>query len=226
MNRLILITGATKGLGQAMARDFACLGHTIAGCGRDSAALECMRNELGKPHDFCHVDVREDAEVSRWIKRITLEMGIPDLVVNNAAVINRNAPLWEMSQKEFDQLVDINIKGVQNVIRHAVPPMLVRGSGIIVNMSSGWGRSASPEVAPYCASKWAIEGLTKALALELPEGMAAVPLNPGVINTEMLQCCFGHSASQYGDARAWAKKAVPFLLNLGPDDNGESLSVP
>ena len=115
---------------------------------------------------------------------------------------------------------------VANVIRAFLPSMLTRGTGVIVNFSSGWGRSTSPEVAPYCATKWAIEGLTRALADELPRGMAAVPLNPGIINTEMLQSCFGPSASSYPDADAWARRAVPFLLRLGPKDNGKPLTAP
>jgi NAD(P)-dependent dehydrogenase (short-subunit alcohol dehydrogenase family) len=95
-----------------------------------------------------------------------------------------------------------------------------------VNFSSGWGRSTSPEVAPYCATKWAIEGLSRALAEELPAGMAAVPLNPGIINTEMLQSCFGEHASDYPGPEQWAKKAVPFLLSLSGKDNGSPLTVP
>jgi NAD(P)-dependent dehydrogenase (short-subunit alcohol dehydrogenase family) len=81
-------------------------------------------------------------------------------------------------------------------------------------------------VAPYCASKWAIEGLTQSLSQELPPGMAAVPLNPGIINTEMLQSAFGRSAGNYPVADEWAKIAVPFLLKLGPQDNGRQLTVP
>ena len=80
--------------------------------------------------------------------------------------------------------MDVNIKGTVNVIRHFVPAMVERRRGVIVNFSSGWGRSTRAEVAPYCATKWAIEGFTQALAQELPPGMAAVPLNPGIINTE------------------------------------------
>ena len=103
--------------------------------------------------------------------------------------------------------------------------MIERGQGVIVNFSSGWGRSVSADVAPYCASKWAIEGLTRALAAELPTGLAAVPLNPGIVNTDMLQICFGDGAAGYPDAEAWAESAVPFLLELGPKDNGQPLSV-
>jgi NAD(P)-dependent dehydrogenase (short-subunit alcohol dehydrogenase family) len=103
--------------------------------------------------------------------------------------------------------------------------MIAKKHGVVVNFSSGWGRSTSPEVAPYCATKYAIEGLTQALASELPKGMAAVPLNPGVINTDMLQSCFGTNAKSYPDPEEWAESAVPFLLKLGPKDNGKPLTV-
>src|SRR4029079_14412946 len=98
--------------------------------------------------------------------------------------------------------------------------------GVIVNISSGWGRSTAAEVAPYCASKWAVEGLTRALAQELPRGMAAVPLNPGIIDTDMLRTCFGGSAGNYPSPERWAEQAVPFLLGLGAKDNGQALTVP
>jgi NAD(P)-dependent dehydrogenase (short-subunit alcohol dehydrogenase family) len=140
--------------------------------------------------------------------------------------MHKPAPLWQVPAPEFSKLIDVNVKGVANVIRAFVPAMIEAGHGVIVNLSSGWGRSASPEVAPYCASKWAIEGLTKSLAQELPAGMAAVPLNPGVINTDMLQKCFGPSASHYPTAQEWAEQAAPFILGLGPKDNGQSLNVP
>jgi NAD(P)-dependent dehydrogenase (short-subunit alcohol dehydrogenase family) len=112
------------------------------------------------------------------------------------------------------------------VLRHFVPAMIERRQGVIVNFSSTWGRSTSPEVAPYCATKWAVEGLTRALAEELPPGMAAVPLNPGIIHTEMLQSCFGAAAAEYPDADDWARRAVPFLLKIGPKDNGKPLTAP
>lgn len=81
-------------------------------------------------------------------------------------------------------------------------------------------------MAPYCATKWAIEGLTRALTQELPKGMAAVPLNPGIIDTDMLRRCFGGDAGHYPTPERWAETAVPFLLGLGPKDNGKPLTVP
>ncbi len=106
-----------------------------------------------------------------------------------------------------------------------VPAMVAKKKGVIVNFSSGWGRSVAPEVASYCMSKWAIEGLTKALAEELPKGMAAVPLNPGVIDTAMLRSCWADGAASCPKADVWVKAAAPFILQLGAKDNGRSVSV-
>jgi NAD(P)-dependent dehydrogenase (short-subunit alcohol dehydrogenase family) len=221
----ILITGVTRGLGRAMLAEFTRAGHQVLGCGRSISAVDELR-EFHPQSDLRVVDVARAAEVERWAEQVLQRHSAPDLLLNNAAVINRNAPLWNISEAEFGRVVDINIKGVVNVIRAFLPPMLARRTGVIVNFSSGWGRSTSPEVAPYCATKWAIEGLTRALADELPSGMAAVPLNPGIINTEMLQSCFGSSAADYPLADAWARTAVPFLLRLGPKDNGKPLTAP
>ncbi|SIO38440.1 NADP-dependent 3-hydroxy acid dehydrogenase YdfG [Singulisphaera sp. GP187] len=222
----ILITGATRGLGRAMAVEFAELGHTVVGCGRTAGAIARLREEFGASHDFTAVDVADDGQVRAWATDVLDRLGPPDLLLNNAALINRNAPLWKVGADEFDRVVDVNLKGVANVLRAFVPAMIERETGVIVNFSSGWGRSTAPEVAPYCATKWAIEGLTRALAQELPTGLAAVPLNPGIIDTEMLQTTFGGRAKHFLSPEAWAKVAVPFLLTLGPKDNGKPLSVP
>jgi NAD(P)-dependent dehydrogenase (short-subunit alcohol dehydrogenase family) len=225
MMKTILVTGVTRGLGRAMAEGFIRLGHTVAGCGRSKKEIEQLRCAHAKPHEFAVVDVAADARVEAWAARVLKSLGPPDLLLNNAAIINQNAPLWRVSAQEFSDVIDVNIKGVVNVIRHFVPPMIERGSGVIVNFSSGWGRATDAEVAPYCATKWAIEGLTQALAQELPDGMAAIALNPGIINTEMLQSCFGGSANSFPTADEWARTAVPFLLQLGPRDNGRPLTA-
>lgn len=225
MPKLIVITGVTRGLGRAMAEEFARLGHAVAGCGRSEKELSQLRGILKAPHRFPSIDVTSDEQVATWARETISVLGAPDLLLNNAAIINRNAPLWKVSAKDFSDVIDVNIKGVTNVIRHFVPEMIKRGAGVIVNFSSGWGRSTDAEVAPYCATKWAIEGLTQALAQELPSGLTAVALNPGIIDTDMLRSCFGGSASSYPSPQQWAKRAVPFLLKLGPKDNGQPLTV-
>jgi NAD(P)-dependent dehydrogenase (short-subunit alcohol dehydrogenase family) len=224
--KTVLITGVTRGLGRAMAGEFIRLGHTVIGCGRSQSEIARLKNESGPPNDFAVANVAADEQVKAWAERVLQSHGVPDLLVNNAALINRNAPLWAVPAREFSDVIDVNIKGVVNVIRHFVPAMVGRKRGVIVNFSSGWGRSTDAEVAPYCATKWAIEGLTQALAQELPAGMAAVPFNPGIIDTDMLRSCFSGSASSYPAPADWARGAVPFLLNLGPAENGRSLTAP
>lgn len=223
--RVIVITGCTRGLGRALVTEFIAAGHTVIGCGRGVQVMD-LRMEYAAPHDFSVVDVSKESTVAMWAERVIGEHGAPDLLINNAALMNDPAPLWEIPAREFDALVDVNIKGVANVIRHFVPAMVERKRGVIVNFSSGWGRSVSPEVGPYCTTKWAIEGMTKALAEELPRGMAAVPLSPGVVDTDMLRQCWSDDAAACEKPGEWAKNAAKFILRLGPKDNGRSLSVP
>ena len=224
--RCIVLTGVSRGLGLAMAEGFIAKGHVVAGCARSGRAIDALRKRFPSPCRFDAVDVAEDAEVGAWAADVQAALGPADILINNAALINANAPLWKVPAQELSTVVDVNIKGVVNVIRHFVPAMVARGAGVIVNFSSYWGRSASAEVAPYCATKWAIEGLTAALSEELPSGMAAVALNPGIIDTDMLRSCFGASAGSYPKATPWAAQAVPFILGLTAQQNGRPLTVP
>lgn len=225
--RVVVLTGVTRGLGLAMAQKFIELGHTVLGCGRSRDVVDHLRRTYKcPPNDFAAVDVAQESQVEPWAARLLSSHGVPDLVINNAAVINKNAPLWQVPAEEFDKVMEVNVLGVANVIRHFVPAMIARKSGLIINFSSGWGRSVAKDVAPYCASKWAIEGLTQALAEELPRGMGAIPLNPGIIDTDMLRSCFGGSASRYPSPQKWVDKAVPFILSLNSRDNGKQHTVP
>jgi NAD(P)-dependent dehydrogenase (short-subunit alcohol dehydrogenase family) len=224
--KIIVITGVSRGCGRALAHEFIRLGHIVIGCGRSEKEIRALQKQFPLPHSFSVVNVADDAQVAAWAKETLANRSAPDLLINNAALINRGAPLWKVPAQEFSDIIDVNLKGTVNVIRHFVPAMVARKRGVIVNFSSGWGRSTDPEFAPYCATKWGIEGLTQAFAQELPAGMAAVPLNPGIINTDMLRTCFGGSASSHPLPHDWAKIAAPFILKLGPGDNGSPLTVP
>ncbi len=222
----VVITGCSRGLGRAMVKEFARLGWWTAGCARSAEAVAELAAAYPEPHLFKVCDVADDTQVADFCRAVLERFGAPDLVLNNAALINRSAALWEISAPEFSQVIDVNIKGPASVMRHLLPAMLTRGRGVIVNFSSGWGRSTSPEVAPYCATKFAIEGLSMAAAQETGGKVAIVPLNPGIIDTAMLRSCFGASAGDYPGPEAWARQAVPCLIGLGPRDNGRPATAP
>ena len=224
-NRNVVITGATRGIGRALSKRLADLGHTVIGCGRSPEGIEKLTADLADPHRFDVVDVTSWAAVEEWAGAVLSKSPPPDLLINNAGVINRNSPLWEVSAEEFAGVLDTNVNGTANVIRAFLPAMIANKRGVVVNMSSGWGRSTSPDVAPYCASKWAIEGLTQALSQELPSGLSVVAVSPGVVETDMLRSCWGESAAASPSPDTWAIGATDFLLLLDVEHNGQSLSV-
>eukprot|EP00850_Spirogloea_muscicola_P006703 SM000032S12087 [mRNA] locus=s32:424182:425959:+ [translate_table: standard] len=229
--KVVVVTGVTKGLGEALALELASRGHTVAGCGRSEDKLEKLRSRLQGKHLFKAADVTSDKSVEEFCQAVVDTLGIPDIVINNAGCINANAKLWDVPIEEFHSVIDTNVNGTYHVIRHFVPHLISKKGTVIVNLSSGWGRSTAAEaswdaqVAPYCATKWAVEGMTKALAKELPPGVVAVALNPGIINTAMLQSCFGSSASMYTTPDQWAPHAANLILGISPLDNGASMTV-
>ena len=222
----VVVTGVTRGCGRALAVALARQGHRVHGCGRGAKGLATLAAELGSEHTFEALDVVEAPAVQAWADRIVARHGSPHLVINNAGLINTNAPLWRVPTEEFEAVVDVNVKGTAWVMRAFLPALIEAGRGVIANFSSGWGRSTAPEVAPYCATKWAVEGLSQAVAQEVPPGLSVVAVNPGIIHTEMLESCFGASANQHDDPESWARRAVPFLLALGPEHSGRQVSVP
>ncbi|MCA9030446.1 MAG: SDR family oxidoreductase [Planctomycetaceae bacterium] len=225
MSKQVVITGCTRGLGRALTSRFTEAGWTVIGCGRSDERIAELRDEFSSPHRFDVVDVSDDAAVEQWANDVIATHGAPDLLLNNAGLMNPTKALWEISPDEFNVVMNVNVTGTFHVLRHFLPAIIDRGAGVVVNFSSGWGRSTAPEVAPYCASKFAVEGLTHALAQELPHGIAAVALNPGIIDTDMLRSCWDDSAGQFPPAEEWSHTAAPFLMKLSARDNGRSLTV-
>ncbi len=220
----------------------------MVGCGRSAAALaelnallpwqeqERLSSSAAGTLPFAAIDVADPGAVEAWASRLHDAGFIPDLVLNNAALMNDLAPLWEIPAAQFDQLLAVNVGGLANVVRSFVPRMLAASqttstpatptrTRVIVNFSSGWGRSASPLVGPYCTTKFAVEGFSSSLSQELPEGLAAVCLSPGIINTEMLRKCQPETARQTDSPEPWAERNADILLGLSAADNGRSMSV-
>lgn len=135
----------------------------------------------------------------------------------------RSPEVWP---EAFSRVIDVSIKGIHLILLAFLPAMIAGGSGIIVNFSSGWGRSNSPEVAAYCCTKWGVEGLTQALFQELPS-------RPRRRRAEFWHHRYRDAAndprrflSGFPGPRHLGEKAVPFLETLGPRDNGKALTAP
>ncbi|EEK89651.1 Short-chain dehydrogenase/reductase SDR [Bacillus cereus m1550] len=227
ISKSVIITGVTQGLGRAMVDRFHELGWNIYGCGRSKDKIEELKKQYSKIHDFQVIDVSDSQQVNNWANYILNTHTAPDMIINNASIVNQNAQLWKITAQEFENVMNVNVNGVVNVIRAFVPAMVARKEGIIINMSSSWGREGEAELAPYCASKFAIEGITKSMALELPHGMAVVALDPGgSISTPMLKSCAPQYINESPTPETWSQKAIEYILNITIDKNGDSLTCP
>ena len=223
MSKLVCISGCSRGLGKAMAVEFHSRGWNVTACARSKDSLNELAKKLGHSSFFHQVDVTNSDEVEDFSQTVKKNFGIPDLLINNAGIINQNARLTEISAVEFASVLSVNLGGIHNMIRSFVPIMEEQGHGVIANFSSYWGQSTAPKVGPYCASKWGVEGLTRSLAQELPDGLTAVAFNPGIIDTDMLRSCFGEGAASHEKPVEWAKHAVDRLEQISPSDNGKTI---
>ena len=206
-----------------MSVEFHSRGWNVTGCARSTDPLIELSTRLVNSCFFQSVDITKPTEVENFAQSVIQNVGVPDLLVNNAGVINQNARLTEISPEEFASVLSVNLGGIHNMIRTFVPIMEEQGHGVIANFSSYWGQSTAPEVGPYCASKWGVEGLTRSLAQELPDGLTAVAFNPGIIDTDMLRSCFGEGAASHEKPAEWAKHAVDRLEQISPSDNGKTI---
>ncbi|WP_329379743.1 SDR family oxidoreductase [Streptomyces sp. NBC_01351] len=223
----VVVSGVTKGLGRALARRFAGLGYPVAGCGRDTAALHALRAELGGGHRFDRVDVTDAARVEDWARQVQEDLGAPGLVVANAGAINAPAPLWEVPPEEFDAVMRVNVGGVYAMARAFVPR--IAEGGALVTVSSGWGRNPRAMLATYTASKFAVEGLTRALAEEaarLRPGVRVVAADPGGgIDTDMLATCLPDEHHTYPTPDEWARTAADALIHRLPAERSEDTLI-
>ena len=108
--KTVIITGVTRGLGEALAGRFIEVGHMVWGCGRSQSAIQALKARWGDPHCFESVDVSKGDQVQNWLDPLLRQLGAPDLLLNNAGVINGNAPLWEISEDEFAHVLEVHLK--------------------------------------------------------------------------------------------------------------------
>jgi 3-oxoacyl-[acyl-carrier protein] reductase len=185
--RVALVTGGSRGIGRAIAHKLSLLGASVSVCGRDSAALKSVAQELsaaGVPIHSQTADITKSADIASLVAQTESTLGSISILVNNAG-IGLFGPVHEKSEADWNRLMDTNLKSVFLVSRTVVPSMIRRGSGDIVNISSLAGKSTFAGGGIYCASKWGLMGLSGCMAEELREhGIRVSVVCPGSVATE------------------------------------------
>jgi NAD(P)-dependent dehydrogenase (short-subunit alcohol dehydrogenase family) len=197
---VVLITGALTGIGRATAFAFAHEGARLVVSGRreeEGRKLEADLRKIGADVEFIRSDVRHEDDVRSLVDQTVKRFGRLDAAVNNAGTEGKPGPVVEQTPESYAATFDTNVLGTLLSMKHELRVMLPQGSGSIVNVSSTYGRIGSPGASVYTASKHAVEGLTKAAALEVAEsGVRINVVAPGPIETGMIDRFTGSAAAK------------------------------
>lgn len=216
-NQTVLITGASSGIGAACAQAFAQAGARLILAARRRDRLEQLASQLAPP-EAIHVlplDVRDPAQVETALNSLPEPWCRIDVLINNAGLSRGLDKLHEASLRDWEEMIDTNIKGLLYVTRAVVPGMVKRGQGHVINIGSIAGHQTYPGGSVYCATKAAVRALTEGLKLDLlgtPIRVSAV--DPGMVETEFSQVRF------HGDSQR-AKQVYRGMTPLTPDDIAE-----
>ena len=212
--KVALVTGASRGIGRAIAEAYLEEGAKVALCARTIAELESLAdawNQKGRRALALECDVTSKESVARAVGELESSWGKLHIIVNNAGISGRTplTPLTEDSAELWQQILDVNLTGSFNVTRAALE-LMSSGSGRIVNMSSVLGRFGVPGYTAYCTSKHGIIGFTRALALELaPRGITVNAICPGWVQTDMADKGINETAAVLGmSAEAFREQAI------------------
>ncbi|WP_242538954.1 SDR family NAD(P)-dependent oxidoreductase [Trinickia acidisoli] len=219
-----VVTGGGSGIGAAIARELVEAGARVTLMGRDAAKLEAQRAELGKSHAIhcVAVDVTQPDAVADAFASARDALGPIDILVNNAGQAQA-APFGKTDLGLWQRMLDVNLTGVFLCTQAALPSMIERGFGRIVNVASTAGQIGYPYVTAYCAAKHGVIGLTRALALETATtGVTVNAVCPGYTETPLLQTSLDQVITKTGrsadDARAALQRANPQRRFIEPDE--------
>jgi NAD(P)-dependent dehydrogenase (short-subunit alcohol dehydrogenase family) len=218
---VVLITGALTGIGRATAFAFAQEGSRVVISGRrdDAGALVTQLRALGAEAEFVRADVRREDDVRNLVDKTVQRFGRLDVAVNNAGTEGQPGPLTEQSAETYAATFDTNVLGTILSLKHEMRVMLAQGHGSIVNLSSTMGSRGAAGASMYVASKHAVEGLTKAAALEgAAAGVRVNAVAPGPVDTELLNRFTGTA-----ERKAGAAATVPMKRLGTPDEIAQAI---
>jgi NAD(P)-dependent dehydrogenase (short-subunit alcohol dehydrogenase family) len=221
-NQVVLVTGALTGIGRATALAFARAGAHVVVSGRRDDAGEALAGELnalsGSAY-YIRADVRHEDDVRSLIDQVVARFGRLDVAVNNAGTEGKPGPVTEQTAESYAATFDTNVLGTVLSLKHEMRVMLAQGHGSIINLSSTMGHKGAPGASIYTASKHAVEGLTKAAALEgAAAGVRVNAVAPGPVETEMLNRFTGNA-----DRKAGLIAGVPLKRSGTPDEIAKAI---
>jgi len=184
-NKIVFITGASSGIGMACAHAFAESGARLILCARRFDRLEKLRADLTVPVLLLELDVRDQKQVHKKLSELPDDWANIDILVNNAGLARGLSKMYEGDLNDWEEMIDTNVKGLLYVSREVVPGMVKRNSGDIVNIGSIAGHEVYPNGNVYCATKHAVDALTRGLRLDLAGSSVRVStVDPGLVDTE------------------------------------------
>ena len=222
MTQRVLITAGASGIGREFARAFAANGAKIFVCDIDSKALDALAAELpGVIAQRC--DMASRAEIERMVPAAVEALGGLDVLINNAGIAGLTLPVDQMPPDAWDKVIAVNLTGMFDVSRLAIPHLKKSKAGCIINMASIAGRFGFANRSPYAATKWAVIGLTKTLAIELGEwGIRANAIAPGAVAGDRIERVFAGRAQIGGksleEVRAEAMGEQSIKAMIDPKD--------
>ncbi|WP_374471347.1 SDR family oxidoreductase [Phenylobacterium sp.] len=207
-NKVVLVTGASSGIGEATARELAAAGATVVLGARRVERLEALKREIeaaGGTAMARALDVTSREDVAAFVEAARARFGRVDVIVNNAGVMPLS-PLAALKVDEWDQMIDVNIRGVLHGIAAALPVMEAQGDGQIINIASTAAHQAIPTAAVYCATKYAVRIISETLRQE-SENVRVTVVSPGVTESELAHTITHPETAAFIDD--YRKKSIP-----------------
>jgi len=217
MSKIALITGASSGIGEATARKLAVAGYDLILAARRLERLQQLARTLPVESHLIQLDVRDSEAVNKAIAGLPERWQAIDLLINNAGLSRHLEKLHEGHTEGWDEMIDTNVKGLLYVSRVVIPGMVARGKGHVINVGSIAGHEVYPNGNVYCASKFAVDAITKGMMMDLVDTPVRVStVDPGLVETEFSMVRF------YGDSER-AKKIYQGFKPLTGDDIADTI---